>query len=264
MEVIQDELQKNGIRIDMTLLNIHVNRILGMYKAIYDEATSRLKADQLVDVFHENCFHTVARVMAYLTLIRCMNLPKEEDVRKLVRVVVPSLKKHYKSGWNNEFKESTNCTRDFYTYALFQYRVYTHGHYIIDGKFKKQFIITMEVIQDELQKNGVNVDIETLTEHIEYILNNYKDSYTHAVDRLTREELLLDVFHEMDVNSLGRAMAYLTLVYRVSHMMEEDTVRQAVHLAAPVIRNTGRVEGSFIRELCAWGRSLALNLWDLL
>ena len=88
-----DELQKNGIRIDMTLLNIQVNRILGMYKAIYDEATSRLKAvDQLVDVFHENCFHTVARVMAYLTLIRCMNLPKEEDVRKLVRVVVPSLK----------------------------------------------------------------------------------------------------------------------------------------------------------------------------
>ena len=93
MEVIVDELQKNGIRIDMTLLNIHVNRILGMYKAIYDEATSRLKAvDQLVDVFHENCFNTVARVMAYLTLIRCMNLPKEEDVRKLVRVVVPSLK----------------------------------------------------------------------------------------------------------------------------------------------------------------------------
>ena len=92
MEVIVDELQKNGIRIDMTLLNIHVNRILGMYKAMYDEATSRLKADQLVDVFHENCFHTVARVMAYLTLIRCMNLPKEEDVRKLVRVVVPSLK----------------------------------------------------------------------------------------------------------------------------------------------------------------------------
>ena len=89
-----DELQKNGIRIDMTLLNIQVNRILGMYKAIYDEATSRLKAvDQLVDVFHENCFNTVARVMAYLTLIRCMNLPKEEeDVRKLVRLVVPSLK----------------------------------------------------------------------------------------------------------------------------------------------------------------------------
>ena len=81
---------------------------------------------------------------------------------------------------------------------------------------------------------------------------------------MTREELLLDVFHEMDVNSLGRAMAYLTLIYRTSHMIKEDTVRQAVRLVAPVIRNTGRVEGSFIRELCAWGRSFVLNLWDLL
>ena len=122
----------------------------------------------------------------------------------------------------------------------------------------------MEVIQDELQKNNVRIDIETLTEHIEYILNNYRDSYNHSLDRLTREEMVLDVFHEMNVNSLGRAMAYLTLVYRMSHVIKEDTVRQAVRLAAPVIRNTGRVEGSFIRELCSWGRSWVLNLWDLI
>ena len=122
----------------------------------------------------------------------------------------------------------------------------------------------MEVIQNELKKNNVRIDIETLTEHIEYILNNYKDSYRHALDRLTREELLMDVFHEMNVNSLGRAMAYLTLVYRMSHIIKEDTVRQAVRLAAPVIRNTGRVDGSFIRELCSWGRSLVFNLWDLI
>ena len=122
----------------------------------------------------------------------------------------------------------------------------------------------MEVIQDELKKNNVRIDIETLTEHIEYILNNYKGSYNHSVNRLTREELLLDVFHEMNVNSLGRAMAYLTLVYRMSHIVKEDTVRQAVRLAATVIRNTGRVEGGFIRELCSWGRSWVLNLWDLI
>ena len=122
----------------------------------------------------------------------------------------------------------------------------------------------MEVIQDELQKNNVRIDIETLTEHIEYILNNYRDSYNHSLDRLTREEMVLDVFHEMNVNSLDRAMAYLTLVYRMSHIIKEDTVRQAVRLAAPVIRNTGRVEGGFIRELCSWGRSFVLNLWDLI
>ena len=92
MEVIVDELQKNGIRIDMTLLNIHVNRILGIYKTMYDEATSRLKTNQLIDVFHENCFNTVGRVMGYLTLVRCMNLSREEDVRKVVRLVVPSLR----------------------------------------------------------------------------------------------------------------------------------------------------------------------------
>ena len=92
MEVIVDELQKNDVRIDMTLLNIHVNRILVIYKAMYDEATNRLKANQLVDVFHENCFNTVGRVMGYLALVWCMNLPREEDVRKVVRLVVPSLK----------------------------------------------------------------------------------------------------------------------------------------------------------------------------
>ena len=122
----------------------------------------------------------------------------------------------------------------------------------------------MEVIADELQKDGVHVDIETLSEHIEYILGNYRDSYTEAVDRLNSEELILDVFHEMNVNSLGRAMAYLTLVYRTSHLSKEDTVRKAVRLAAPVLRNVGRVEGGFIRNLCSWGVQGVLNLWDLM
>ena len=76
----------------------------------------------------------------------------------------------------------------------------------------------MEVIADELQKNDIRIDIETLTEHIQYILGNYRDCYNDSVERLTRQELLLDVFHEMNVNNLGRAMAYLTLVYRMSHI----------------------------------------------
>ena len=125
MEVIVDELQKNGIRIDMTLLNIQVNRILGMYKAMYDEATSRLKAvDQLVDVFHENCFNTVARVMAYLTLIRCMNLPKEEDVRKAVRLVVPSLKNIIRVDGITSLKNPP-IAHEIFIYVLFSSIGYT-------------------------------------------------------------------------------------------------------------------------------------------
>ena len=122
----------------------------------------------------------------------------------------------------------------------------------------------MEVIVDELKKNDVNIDVETLSEHIQYILGNYRDCFNESVERLTREELLLDVFQEMNVNNLGRAMSYLTLVYRMSHIIKEDTVRQAVRLAAPVIRNIGRVEGGFIQNLCSWGVQRVLNLWDLM
>ena len=122
----------------------------------------------------------------------------------------------------------------------------------------------MEVIADELKKNNIRIDIETLTEHIQYILGNYRDCFNQSVERLTREELILDVFQEMNVNTLGRAMAYLTLVYRTSHICKEDTVRKAVRLVVPVLRNTGRVEGGFIRNLCSWGVQTALNLWDLL
>ena len=126
----------------------------------------------------------------------------------------------------------------------------------------------MEVIADELQKNGVPVDIETLSEHIEYILGNYRDSYNEAVNALNSFPLNIDmfqkVFKEINVDNTGRAMAYLTLVYRTNHLTNEETVRQAVRLVVPVLRNVGRVEGSFIRNLCSWGVQTVLNLWDLM
>ena len=122
----------------------------------------------------------------------------------------------------------------------------------------------MEVIADELKKNNVNIDVETLSEHIQYILGNYRDCFNESVERLKSEELISDVFHEMNVNTLGRAMAYLTLVYRTSHISKKDTVRKAVRLVVPVLRNAGRVEGGFIRNLCSWGVQRVLNLWDLL
>ena len=126
----------------------------------------------------------------------------------------------------------------------------------------------MEVIADELQKNGVHVDIETLTEHVEYILGNYRNTYNEGVNALNRFPLNIDmfqkVFKEVNVDSVGWAMAYLTLVYRTSHLSNEETVRQAVRLAAPVLRNAGRVEGGFIRNLCSWGAQTVLNLWDLM
>ena len=55
----------------------------------------------------------------------------------------------------------------------------------------------MEVIEDELKKNGVPVDIETISEHINYILNNYRDTYNDSVNLLrlsSNEENVLNVF----------------------------------------------------------------------
>ena len=105
MEVIQDELQKNGVCIDVPSLNIYMNDILANYKELYDEATNRLKSNQLVDVFHENCFNTVGRVMAYLTLVRLMEFPGEEDVRKVIRLVATSL-------WNIARVDGVHSLRD--------------------------------------------------------------------------------------------------------------------------------------------------------
>ena len=123
----------------------------------------------------------------------------------------------------------------------------------------------MEVIVDELRKNNVNIDVETLSEHIQYILDNYRDCYNDSVERLTREELLLDVFHEMNVNQSGADNGLLdACLPHEPYYQRRYSTRQAVRLAAPLIRNVGRVEGSFIRELCSWGRSWVLNLWDIL
>ena len=124
----------------------------------------------------------------------------------------------------------------------------------------------MEVIEDELRKNGVPVDIETLSQHIHYILNHYRDTYNDSVNLLrlsSKEENVLNVFHEMDVNTPGRAVAYLTLVYRMKHLLKEETVRQAVRLTAPVLKNVGHVDGSFIRRLVGAFKYGSLNLWDL-
>ena len=105
MEVIQDELQKNGVGMDVQTLDIYMNDILVTYKSMYDEATNRLKPNHLIDVFHENCFNTVERVMAYLTLVRCMKFLREETVRNVVRLAAASL-------WNIMRVEGALSLRD--------------------------------------------------------------------------------------------------------------------------------------------------------
>ena len=94
----------------------------------------------------------------------------------------------------------------------------------------------MEVIVDELRKNDVDVDIQTLSQHINYVLARHGKLYDEMTERLDSDGLL-NVFGEMNVNSFGRAMAYLTLVYLMD--IPEDVKREAARLVALVLRNYG-------------------------
>ena len=102
----------------------------------------------------------------------------------------------------------------------------------------------MEVIVDELRKNNVDIDILVLLQQINYVLGRHEKLFGEMAERLGPEELL-GVFAEMNVNSFGRAMAYLTLIYLMN--IPEDTKREAVRLVAPVLRDVDatRVEEGF-------------------
>ena len=111
----------------------------------------------------------------------------------------------------------------------------------------------MEVIVNELRKNDVDVSVQILSQHINYVLTDHGKLYDEMAERLGPDGLL-NVFGEMNVNSFGRATAYLTLVYLMD--IPEDVKREAVCLVAPVLRNIGvaRVEEGFFRRMFSWLR----------
>ena len=104
---------------------------------------------------------------------------------------------------------------------------------------------------DELRKNNADVDKKILSEHINYVLGRHEELYNEMVACRKPDELL-DVFAKMNVNSFGRAMAYLTLVDLIN--IPEDAKREAVHLVASVLRNMDvtRVEEGFFQRMFSW------------
>ena len=132
MEVIVDELQKNNVRIDITTLSIHINEILGRYKDVYNDVVNRLNPEQLTDVFHEMSINNIGRVMAYLTLVYCMNMNREEDVRKAVRLTVPALRNIIRVDRITDLKNAARPQQSFIRtlcssvgYTPMDYTIYT-------------------------------------------------------------------------------------------------------------------------------------------
>ena len=83
-----------------------------------------------------------------------------------------------------------------------------------------------------MQNGDVDIDMRTLSYHIQQCLEQYKTMYEKMailpVD-------LVETFNEINVNNFGRAVAYLTLVYLKN--IPENEIREAVHLVVPILRH---------------------------
>ena len=106
---------------------------------------------------------------------------------------------------------------------------------------------------DELRKNNVDIDMAILLHQINYVLDGHEKLYGEMAERLGPSELS-SVFTEMQVNSFGRAMSYLTLFYLMN--IPEDVKREAVRLVAFVLKYVDftRVEEGFFRRMFSWIR----------
>ena len=92
MEIIVDELKKNDVNINITILSTFIQYILNSHEDLYNDIVARLNSEELQNVFNEMDVLNLGRALAYLTLVYRMNIPEENSVREAVRLAVPILK----------------------------------------------------------------------------------------------------------------------------------------------------------------------------
>ena len=89
----------------------------------------------------------------------------------------------------------------------------------------------MDMIGDELKSNNIEIDRETLSFHINACLREHEDIYGAFINQLDKDNLpisLYDIYKQMNPNNFGRIIVYLTLVYKVHDIMDEETIREAI------------------------------------
>jgi hypothetical protein len=111
----------------------------------------------------------------------------------------------------------------------------------------------MEVILNELQKNGVDIDMRTLSYYVNYLLERHEAMYNQMILNVNPNEIHV-VFNMINVTNFGRAMTYLTLVYLMH--ASEDTTRRAVRLVAAPLKSFDLrpfwIVESFFRRVISW------------
>ena len=119
----------------------------------------------------------------------------------------------------------------------------------------------MDLIFDELHKHSVDIDGNTLSYHINHLLEHHKAVYDHARMHAQSEDLDI-IFDHMNVQHFGHVMAYLTLVYTMKE--SEDVTRPAVRLVFAPLKNIDfskfKVKKqSFLREIISYAKRIVME-----
>ena len=115
----------------------------------------------------------------------------------------------------------------------------------------------MEVTLDELRKNDVDIDMTTLSYRIHHCLEQYQTMYEQMAIHVDPVDLP-EIFDDMNVNNIGRSIAFLTYVYVLKG--SEDVARRAVRLVATVLKDMDltpfKVEGSYFQRMLSGIRGM--------
>ena len=91
----------------------------------------------------------------------------------------------------------------------------------------------MEYIANELCRNGANLNKEMLKDQLNKIKEKYGERYQELIHRVDAENLI-EVFHAVNINSDGRILSYLLLLYY--ERQRGVNVEEPLRLVANVMR----------------------------
>ena len=112
----------------------------------------------------------------------------------------------------------------------------------------------MDVIFDELRRNGVDIDKRTLSFYIKRLNRKHKQLFEEMTGRVGFNDLE-EVFRMMNINNFGRAMTFLTLVYVLHEKWPTapNVTRSAVRMVSESLRGMDftefKVEAGFLDRL---------------
>ena len=87
----------------------------------------------------------------------------------------------------------------------------------------------MEFILDQLTRRNVDITTNDMRAYILEVAQRHRQVYENIVQKRVN---LVDIFYIMEVNNMGRAIAYLTLIYFMMDLCSEDEIITAIDLVA--------------------------------